>query len=80
MGRASAPISKEDMKKELNEVAGEPDNAASIQAEIKAAITSLPVAQKNALKKKLTDAGLPTAYNKVTDPNILNQILTIVSA
>ena len=79
MGRASAPISKEEMNKELNETSSESDNATSLQAEIKAAVTSLSVSQKNALKKKLTDAGLPTAYNKVTDVAILNKILAIVS-
>ena len=80
LGRASAPISKEDMKKELDEVVGKSDNIASIQAEIKATITSLSATQKSALKKKLTDAGLPTAYNKVTDPEILTKILSIAAS
>lgn len=80
LGRASAPISKEDMKKELDEVVGKSDNIASIQSEIKATITSLSATQKSALKKKLTDAGLPTAYNKVTDPEILTKILSIAAS
>lgn len=80
LGRASAPISKEDMKKELDEVVGKSDNIASIQAEIKATITPLSATQKSALKKKLTDAGLPTAYNKVTDPEILTKILSIAAS
>ena len=68
------------MKKELDEVVGKSDNIASIQAEIKATITSLSATQKSALKKKLTDAGLPTAYNKVTDPEILTKILSIAAS
>jgi hypothetical protein len=59
-------------------VAGE--SAANLKASIKSAIAKLDAAGKQDMKKKLTDANLPTAYTKVTDTNVLSQILAIVSA
>ena len=56
------------------------ESAANLKASIKSAIAKLDAAGKQDMKKKLTDANLPTAYTKVTDTNVLSQILAIVSA
>ena len=56
------------------------ESAANLKASIKSAIAKLDAAGKQEMKKKLTDANLPTAYTKVTDINVLSQILSIVSA
>lgn len=51
-----------------------------LQDQIKASITSLDQDTKKDLQAKLKLAGLPVQYQKVTDPAILTQILSIVSA
>ena len=51
-----------------------------LQAQIKSAINDLDAGTKKSLQTKLKDSGLPTAFNKVTDVDILKQILDIVSA
>jgi hypothetical protein len=56
------------------------ESAESLKASIKSAIAKLDAAGKQEMKNKLTDASLPTAYTKVTDTNVLSQILAIVSA
>ena len=61
-------------------VANEVDQCKELQAQIKSAINKLDTATKKELQSKLKESGLPTAYNKVEAPNILNQILAIVSA
>lgn len=63
------------------EVAAAPsnNNVAELQAEIKAKVNGLNPVQKKAMKEKLTKAELPTAFNKVTDEEVLKQILAIVS-
>lgn len=55
------------------------DDITSLRAEIKAAIQKLNPVEKKAMQGKLTEAGLPTAYNKETDPEILARILSIVA-
>jgi hypothetical protein len=55
------------------------DNVAELQAEIKAKVNGLSPVAKKAMKEKLTKAELPTAFNKVTDEEVLKQILAIVS-
>lgn len=55
------------------------NNVAELQAEIKAKVNGLNPVEKKAMKEKLTKAGLPTAFNKVTDEEVLKQILTTVS-
>ena len=55
------------------------DNIAELQAEIKAKVNGLSPVEKKAMKEKLTKAELPTAFNKVTDEDILKKILEIVS-
>lgn len=56
------------------------ESAANLKTSIKSAIAKLDATGKQEMKKKLTDANLPTAYTKVTDTNVLSQILAIVSA
>ena len=51
-----------------------------LHAQIKSAINDLDAATKKELQSKLKSANLPTAFHKVTDVNILKQILDIVSA
>lgn len=55
------------------------DNVAELQAEIKAKVNVLSPVEKKAMKDKLTKAELPTAFNKVTDEEVLKKILAIVS-
>lgn len=52
----------------------------NLQEKIKNAISKLDADTKKSLQNKLKESGLPTAYNKVTDPAILTQILSIISA
>lgn len=52
----------------------------SLRATIKSVIAKLSNDGKQEMKKKLTDANLPTNFAKVTDANVLQQILNIVSA
>ena len=55
------------------------DNVAELQAAIKAAVNGLSPVDKKAMKEKLTKAELPTAFNKVTDEEVLKKILAVVS-
>ena len=57
-------------------VSGSADN---LRATIKSTVAKLDNEGKQAMKKKLTEANLPTNFAKVTDVNILQQILNIVS-
>lgn len=52
--------------------------AESLKAEINACIKSLTPPQKTEMKKKLTDAKLPTAFKSVTDINVLNKVLETI--
>ena len=56
------------------------NNVAVLQEKIKEKVSGLNPVEKKAMKDKLTGAGLPTTYNKVTDEEILKQILDLVSA
>ena len=60
-------------------LAASADDVTSLRAEIKAAIQKLNPVEKKAMQGKLTEAGLPTAYNKETNPEILARILSIVA-
>jgi hypothetical protein len=55
------------------------NDVAELQAEIKAKVNGLNPVAKKSMKEKLTKANLPTAFNKVTDEEVLKQILAIVS-
>ena len=82
MSNATKSMSKSDMEKAK---AGEPaadtsaDDVAALKAEIKAAIQKLSPVEKKDMQGKLTEAGLPTAYTKVTDTDTLAIILSIVA-
>lgn len=82
MSNAAKSMSKSEMEKAKVSVQEDTstDNATELQNSIKAAITKLSPVQKKEMQTKLKDSGLPTAFNKVTDVNILKQILDIVSA
>lgn len=51
----------------------------ALRSQIKNAIAKLDPAGKQSMKQKLTDAGLPVAYNKETNTEVLEKILAIVS-
>ena len=55
------------------------NNVADLQAEIKAKVNGLSPVEKKTMKDKLTNANLPTAFNKVTDEAVLKRILAIVA-
>lgn len=55
------------------------EDVAALKAEIKAAITKLSPVEKKEMQGKLTAAGLPTAYTKVTETETLAKILSIVA-
>lgn len=54
-------------------------SADSLRAAIKNTVAKLDNECKQEMKKKLTEANLPTNFAKVTDVNVLQQILNIVS-
>lgn len=82
MSNAAKSMSKSEMEKAKVSVQEDTstDNASDLQSLIKAAITKLSPVQKKEMQTKLKDSGLPTAFNKVADVDILKQILDIVSA
>lgn len=55
-------------------------NADSLRTEITDYIKSLTPVQKTEMKKKLTDAKLPTAFKTVTDVAVLNKVLETIKA
>lgn len=82
MSNAAKSMSKSEMEKAKMSVQEDTstDNATELQNSIKVAITKLNPVQKKEMQTKLKDSGLPTAFNKVSDVDILKQILDIVSA
>lgn len=82
MSNAAKSMSKSEMEKAKVSVQEDTstDNATELQNSIKVAITKLSPVQKKEMQTKLKDSGLPTAFNKVADVDILKQILDIVSA
>lgn len=54
-------------------------SADSLRATIKSTVAKLDNEGKKTMKQKLTDANLPINYTKVTDVNVLQQILKIVT-
>ena len=55
------------------------EEIAALKAKIKAAIQNLSPVEKKEMQGKLTAAGLPTAYTKVTETETLSKILAIVT-
>ena len=82
MSNATKSMSKSDMEKAKASEATEDthtEDIVALKAEIKAAISKLSPVEKKEMQGKLTAAGLPTAYNKVTDSETLGKILSIVA-
>lgn len=55
------------------------EDITAFKSEIKAAISKLSPVEKKEMQGKLTAAGLPTAYTKVADVEVLAKILSIVA-
>ena len=70
-----------DPAKDTTSASSEPNPAEelnNLKAEIKNKISNLSTAGKVAMKNKLTEAGLPTAYNKETDVEVLKKVLATI--
>lgn len=84
MSNATKSMSKSDMEK--SKIAAASSNIAdetdivTLKAQIKSIVSKLDPVKKNEMKAKLAEAGLPSAYTKETDPEILKAFLAIVSA
>lgn len=52
-------------------------NIEELKKEIKTKISVLPPTEKTEMKKKMADAGLPTAFKNVTDADILQKVLDL---
>ena len=82
MSNATKSMSKTDMEKAKAAVPvadNSTDDAAALRAEIKAIVQKLNPVEKKNMQAKLAEANLPTAYNKVTDVEVLAKILSIVA-
>ena len=82
MSNASKSLSKSDVEKMTNideDVSEDTTRAKELQDQIKAVINKLSPVAKKEMKAKLEADGLPTAFNKVTDIEVLNKILEAVS-
>ena len=81
MSNATKSMSKSDMEKaKVNEPKTDTttNDASNLRAEIKEVVTKLSPVEKKEMKAKLTNAGLPTEFQKVNDPETLSKILAIV--
>lgn len=82
MSNSTKSLSKSEMEKAK---AAKPDNSssevdvASLKSQIKATISKLNPVDKQAAQAKLKENNLPVAYNKVNDPAILTQILSLIT-
>lgn len=63
-----------------NKTVAPTNDADTFRAEITEFIKSLTPPQKTEMKKKLTDAGLPTAFKSVTDVTTLQKVLDTIKA
>lgn len=81
MSNAAKSMSKSDMEKsKAVEADSDVVSCKDIVDKIKPLTKAMSPVQVQEMKKKLTEAGLPTNYAKVDDIDILKQILAIVSA
>lgn len=83
MSNATKSMSKSDMEKaKVAESAADTssDDIDSLKAKIKSTIQKLSPVEKSEMQAKLKSANLPTAYNKVSDPDVLTSILNIVAS
>lgn len=65
---------------DMNEYEKNLQDCKNLQDQIKATIANLDQDTKKSLQTKIKSAGLPVQYQKVTDVETLNKILSIVSA
>ncbi|WP_294559806.1 AAA family ATPase [uncultured Mailhella sp.] len=75
LGRVGVPAEEIETSENNNVSTVTPD---SLRAEINATIKAMTPVQKTEMKKKLTEAGLPTAFKAVTDIEVLKTVLSIV--
>ena len=80
MGRASKPLTKEDLEKELEGNTTETRTPKEIITEINGLLKSVALPEKQAIRVKVKEAGLPDSFARVTDAEVLNKILEIVKA
>ena len=66
--------------KSTTNTAAPANEADSLRTEITTFIKELTPPQKTEMKKKLTDANLPTAFKSVTDVNVLQKVLETIKA
>lgn len=81
MSNATKSMSKSDMEKsKSNEDEGKANvkNVSDLKNQIKSAIQKLSPVEKKEMQGKLVAANLPTAYTKVNDSSVLEQILAII--
>lgn len=76
MGAVGEPVSVDEMKTESTNGV---KSAADLRGEISAIIKGMSPVGKQDMKKALTEAGLPTAFSKLEDVEILKQILAVIS-
>lgn len=81
MSNATKSMSKSDMEKAKIKVSNDTvtSDADSLRAQIKAAIANLNPVEKQAAQAQLKANNLPTAFNKVTDPVVLQNILDLIT-
>lgn len=75
LGRVGVPAEEIETSENNNVSTVTPD---LLRAEINATIKAMTPVQKTEMKKKLTEAGLPTAFKAVTDIEVLKTVLSIV--
>lgn len=82
MSNATKSLSKSEMEKVKaisNEGSSSSEDASELKAQIKAAIQKLSPVDKKTMQTKLTEAGLPTQFTKVSDIEILSKILRMIT-
>ena len=67
-----------EMDKYSEESEGVDKSGAITSKDIRNLISELSTEKKNIAKQKVADAGLPTAFSKIKDGNVLNQIYNII--
>lgn len=82
MSNATKSLSKSEMEqvKAASENEDSTIDIADLKAQIKATISKLNPVDKQAAQAKLKENNLPVAYNKVNDPAVLQQILSIINS
>lgn len=80
MSNAAKSMSKSEMKKAMEKTDDvvEEKSAKEIVAEINALIKPLPLPEKQSVRTKLKEAGLPDTFAKLTDTEVLTKILETV--